>query len=81
MGNFKAFLKIISPIVRPNIQPFRKSRIYFVKRLTDYITGRMTEIFLRITTWLNENYVRWLLPEKSASDLNPTPVPELVKFL
>jgi len=71
----------LSPIVRPSIQPFRKSRISFVKRLTDYIIGLMTVVFLRTTTWLNGNCVRWLSPERSASVLNPTPVPELARFL
>ena len=71
----------ISPIVRPNIQPFRKYRTYFVKRPIDYTIGQRIVIFLQIIIWLNENCVRWLLPEKSASALNPTLAPKLGRFL
>jgi hypothetical protein len=35
----------------------------------------------RLTTRLNGNCVRWLLPGKSALVLNRMPVPKLVKFL
>ena len=47
-----------SSTARQGILPYRRSKIYFVKRQIDYITGRMIAIFRQTTIWPSVNFVR-----------------------